>query len=101
VNLCPRCRSGPMLFTESRSVKFLSFFSVTDPWDFGTDPDPRNRTSDLRIRILLFTSVTFNTPTNFFNTTFWRYIYIIFHTQLVIKKSQNSTNQGFSYIAGW
>ncbi len=28
-----------------------------DPWHFGTDPDPRIRTADLRIRILLFSSV--------------------------------------------
>ncbi len=35
--------------------------SVLDPWHFGTDPDPRIRTSDkwFRIRIQLFSSVTF------------------------------------------
>ncbi len=39
----------------------VSFFNVADPWHFGTDPDPRIRTSDKRIliRILLFSSVTF------------------------------------------
>ncbi len=33
--------------------------SVVDPWHFGTDPDPQIRTTDLRMRILLFLSVTF------------------------------------------
>jgi hypothetical protein len=32
---------------------------VLDLWHFGTDPDPRVRTTDLRIRILLFSSVSF------------------------------------------
>ncbi len=34
----------------------------------GTDPDPRSRTSDLRLRILPFSTVNFKTPTknNFF-----------------------------------
>ncbi len=33
------------------------FNGVVDLWHFGTDPDPVIRTSDLRIRILLFLSV--------------------------------------------
>ena len=41
-------------------------------------------------------------PYNFFSyifllITFWRYIYIIFQRQKVIKKSQNNRNKGFSY----
>ncbi len=42
--------------------------SVPDPWHFGMDPDPRIRTYDLRIRlrILLFSSVTFEMPTKKF-----------------------------------
>ncbi len=36
---------------------------VVDPWHFGTDPDPRIRGSDqliqIRLRILLFSSLTF------------------------------------------
>jgi hypothetical protein len=41
------------------------YFSVVDPWHFGTDPDPdpRIRTTELRIqlriRIMFFSSVTF------------------------------------------
>ncbi len=82
--------------------------SVVDPWHFGTDldPDPRIRASDqwirIRLRILLFLSLTFNTQKNYFSLrflliTFWRYIHIIFLRSKVIKKSQNSRNQGFSY----
>ncbi len=41
--------------------------SVPDPWHFGTDPDPRISTSDqrirIRLRILLFSSMTFKMPT--------------------------------------
>ncbi len=37
--------------------------SVPDPCHFGTDPDPRIRTKDLRIRILLFSSAI-KIPTN-------------------------------------
>jgi hypothetical protein len=37
--------------------------SVVDLCHFYTDPDPRMRTPDLRIRILLFSSVTFKMPT--------------------------------------
>jgi hypothetical protein len=35
--------------------KFILLPSVVDPWHFGTDPDLRIRTSDFRIRFLLFT----------------------------------------------
>jgi hypothetical protein len=50
-------------------------YSVVDPWHFGTDPDQRHfgtdpdqriRTTDLRIRILLFSSVTFKMTTQIF-----------------------------------
>jgi hypothetical protein len=33
--------------------------SVADPWKFGVDPDPRINASDERIRIMLFSSLTF------------------------------------------
>ncbi len=85
--------------------------SVPDPWHFGMDPDPgpRIHASDwriwIRIRILLFSSLTFKTPTitNVFEKvflliTFWRYIYIIFQRLKVLKTAQNSRNQGFSYF---
>jgi hypothetical protein len=36
--------------------------SVLDPGNFGTDPDPRIRTTNLRIRILLFSSVADKMP---------------------------------------
>ncbi len=61
--------------------------SVPDPWHFGMDPYLHSRVciSDwrFRIRILLFSSVTFNTNNFFYKCflliTFWRYIYILFH----------------------
>ncbi len=50
----------------------LGYDSVADPWHFGTDPDPRIRTYDNRIRI------RFRLLLQVFFLTFWRYIYIIF-----------------------
>ncbi len=45
---------------------FVLIFSVVDPWHFVTDPDPRICASDqwirIQLRILLFMSLTFNTP---------------------------------------
>ncbi len=38
---------------------------------YGTDLDPRIRTTDLRIRILLFSSVTFKMPNFFFFPKFY------------------------------
>jgi hypothetical protein len=53
----------------------------------------------MRIRKLLFSSLTFPRKTNLFKSflliTFWRYLYIIFKDK---KKSQSSRNQGFSYF---
>ncbi len=46
----------------------------------------RIRTTDLRIRIFITSIVVF-----------WRYIYIIFQRQKVIKRSQNTRNPGFSF----
>ncbi len=39
----------------------------SDPWHFGMDPDPRIRTSEDWIRILLFSSVTFKMATKKIN----------------------------------
>ena len=57
--------------------------SVGDPWHFGTDPDPGIPISDLRIqirpRILLFSSVTFKTPTRklYFKSFFAYYLPVL------------------------
>ena len=54
----------------SQPLVWLNFWrrnSVVNLWHFGADPDPRIRASDqwirIRGRILLFTSLTFKTPT--------------------------------------
>jgi hypothetical protein len=46
---------------------------LVEPWHSGPDPDPRIRTTDLRIRILLFSSVAFKMPTKnkFFQSFFF------------------------------
>ena len=59
-----------------------------DPWHFGTDPDPRIRSTDLRIRILpirqwLKKKFFF---LSFLLITFWSYIYISF----IDKRSKRS-----------
>ncbi len=72
------------VFASKKCYLYDHFFcgtSVVDPWHFGTEPDPRIRTTDLwiRIRILLFSSVAFKMPTKklvfflgFLLMTFWR-----------------------------
>ena len=54
---------------------FVLIFSVVDPWHFGTDPDPLIRAFDqwswIRLWILLFSCLTFKTPTkNYFSKFF-------------------------------
>ncbi len=55
------------------------FFSVADPWNFGTDSDPRIRTSEALTNEFGYGSCCFRqSPKMFLLITFWRYIYIIF-----------------------
>ncbi len=77
----------------------------------GMAPDPRIHTSDslvrfrirMRIRILLFSSGTFKTPTKYqFKKSFsaWYFFegtFTSFFKDKNQKESQNSRNQGFSY----
>jgi hypothetical protein len=59
-------------------------YSVVDPWRFAKDPDPRIRTADLRIRILLFSSVADKMPTK--NKFFPYYFFEVnLHQSLKIK----------------
>jgi hypothetical protein len=46
-----------------RSIRFL-LIGVPDPWHFGTDPKPWIHTLGLRIRILIFPSVTYKQDAN-------------------------------------
>ncbi len=77
--------------------------SVPDPWHVGTDPDLRIHTTDLKIRILLFSSVTFKIPTK--NNFFWVFLLVLFKGTFTSfftvkkswRKSPNSRNQDFSY----
>ncbi len=59
------CRRRPITMNHWRRWKNHTsfFFSVADPWHFGVDPDTRIHASDLWIRILLFSPLTFKTPT--------------------------------------
>ncbi len=77
--------------------------SVVDPWHFGTDPDPRIRASGqwirIRLRILLFSSLTFKALTeNLFLFKISAYYFLKVHLQYIlflglklIKKAQNKT----------
>jgi hypothetical protein len=73
---------------SGNSSIITSIRSVVDPCHFGTDPDPRNRTIKLRIRILLLLSVAFKMSSFllFGEGTFTS----VFKYKKVIKKSQNS-----------
>jgi hypothetical protein len=78
------------LATKASSVTFSKLktlvASVTDSWRLDTDPDPRIRTTGfrLRIRVMLFSSVTSNHDGKkqafshrfFLHNTYWRYIYV-------------------------
>ena len=74
--------------------KAILWSSVLDPWHFGTDPYPWIRTTDLRIRILLFSSVADKMPTKnyFFSPSFFAYYCFedIFTSVFVDKKSKRS-----------
>ncbi len=51
------------LSARSQELRPRAWISIVDPWHFGTDPGIR--TTDLTVRILLFSSVTFKMPTKF------------------------------------
>jgi hypothetical protein len=59
-----------------------------------TDPDPA---ADPTFFAIDFQDANKKTII-FLLITFWRYTYIIFQRNKIIKKSQNSRNQGFSYF---
>ncbi len=92
------CRIGQARFQASFSItaNFASctvLISVADPWHFASD-------SWIRIRILLFSSLTFKTPIKkLFSPKFFCLLLFEgkFTSKKVIKKSQNSRNQGFPY----
>ncbi len=81
--------------------------SAADPLRFGTDPDPYlwlRKQIRIRIRILLFSWVTFKTSTKNY-WVFYNFCLLLFEATFTsffkdkkdIKKSQNSGTQGFSY----
>jgi hypothetical protein len=59
--------ADPGLYQNVPDSQYVSICSVLDPLHFGVDPDLRNHASDkwikMLIRILLFSSLTFMTPT--------------------------------------
>ncbi len=65
--------------------------SVGNPWHFGTDPDPRIRTSDERIRMQIWDAQK--------HTVLWIQIQMRIRNtgKKIIKMSQNRSNQGLSY----
>ncbi len=78
--------------------------SVVDPWHFGSDPGPRKRTTDFRIRLLPFSSVNDKMPAK--NNCQQIFCLLVFEVSFTLvflsikskKKSQNIINQGFSYF---
>jgi hypothetical protein len=79
----------------------LVLISVVDPCHLGTDPDPGLRIydPDQRIRVLLFSSLTFKTPSKTFCLlSAYYFLKVYLHHFSKIKshkeKSQNSMNQG-------
>ncbi len=73
-----------------------------DPWHFGADPDPQILTTDLRIRILPFSSVASKMPqqkisffSTFFCLLFWNYISIKLQRLKVKNKSQTVESKVF------
>ncbi len=81
---------------DSRPV--LKASSVPDPWHFVVDPDPRIHASDwwIRMRILLFSSFTFKTPTkNNFKESFSAYYFSKVHLHYFskIKSPKKITKQ--------
>ncbi len=94
-----RSRSGPANSLNIQSINqppqqstYTPVSSIADPWHFGTDPDIH--TSDCWIQDVNKKYFFFQV---FLLIIFWRYIYIIFRRQKVIKKSQHRRNQCFCY----
>ncbi len=67
--------------------------SVTDLWNFITDPDP-----DPALSVCDLRDANKKYFEGFLLISFWPYIYIILQRKKILKKSQNSINQGFSYF---
>jgi hypothetical protein len=93
------------MYWESKPGRKLSNqgSEIVPDTNFGTDPGPRIRTTDLRIRIwiwiqiLLFSSATFKMPTK--NNCFFKFFsFLLFEDTFTsfFKDSQISGNQGFS-----
>ncbi len=76
----------------NKELRALMFYtdksSIGDPWNFGTDPDPRIHASDKNKKY-------------FIRKFFWLLLYegtfTLFFKDKNKKKSQNSRNQDFSY----
>ncbi len=97
----------PIYSIESLATDTNVLTSVPDTWHFGVDPDPQIHASvriRMRIWILLFSLLTFKTPTKneFKNKKFcslhFEGTFTSFFKDKKPKKSQNSRNQGFFYF---
>ncbi len=63
-----------------------------DTWHFATDPylDPRIRTTDLRVRILLYSSVAFKMPTK---KSFFSMLFCLLPCFLRVQSSKTKTHK--------
>jgi hypothetical protein len=91
-----RGRRGSQQTDSTRaSVRYWYAYCPVDPWHFVADPDPWIHASDQWIRILLFSSLTFKTPT--LKLAFFAYYflkaYLHFHHFSKIKSHKEITTQ--------
>jgi hypothetical protein len=85
-------------------ISVLHLDTFVGPLHFGMDPNSRIRASDqwIRIRIMLFSSLTFKTPTKNYCQIFSAFYFLKVHLHhfskvKIHKEVKNGRNQGFSY----
>jgi hypothetical protein len=87
--------SDPHIGTSGNLISHFLLSSLADPCHIGIDPDPRIRTSaqKIRLRILLFSSVTFKIATK--NYLFFAYYFLklYLHHFSKIKSHKKVTKQ--------
>ncbi len=74
--------------------------SVADPWHIGTETDPRIHASDkwIQIRMLLFPSLTFKTPTKNYLFTLSFLLITLFHTLFLLGSKPQMAASKVGYL---
>jgi hypothetical protein len=97
------------LFKKTKIAAPIVYSSIADPCYFGVDTDQRIHASDywirirMRVRILLFSSLTFKIPTknSFFSFSAYYFLNVHLHHFSKIKNQKKVTFKFFLNIFAW